>query len=164
MERLTLRDSEGKAHASKIGYFDMIEKLAKYEEAEEQGLLLWLPCKRGEIVYRVLGGGIYEGPVFVATKFDVEDYRYYEAGCLAFSREEAKKMCGEIKEIVKKEKTFEETKGLMEEGLKALNEDIKILQRNMKEIEDILTSASCLEDLKNTGFDIEKGLKHIGLF
>lgn len=33
---------------------DIIEKLAQYEELEEQGLLLRLPCKVGDIVYRII--------------------------------------------------------------------------------------------------------------
>lgn len=33
------------------GYCAM-EKLAAYEDADEQGLLLWLPCKVGDSVYR----------------------------------------------------------------------------------------------------------------
>lgn len=34
------------------GYCAM-EKLAAYEDAEEQGLLLWLPCKVGNVAYVV---------------------------------------------------------------------------------------------------------------
>lgn len=30
----------------------LAEKLKKYEDAEEQGRLLWLPCKVGDSVYR----------------------------------------------------------------------------------------------------------------
>ena len=33
---------------------DIIEKLAQYEELEEQSLLLRLPCKVGDIVYRII--------------------------------------------------------------------------------------------------------------
>ena len=51
MERLTVRSNDGKAHAVRIGYYDIIDKLADYEDAEEQGLLLRLPCKVGEEVY-----------------------------------------------------------------------------------------------------------------
>lgn len=32
---------------------DMIEKLAEYEDLEEQGLLLKLPCKVGDTVYQI---------------------------------------------------------------------------------------------------------------
>lgn len=38
-----------------------IEKLAAYEDAEEQGLLLRLPCKVGDIVYVI-------GPKYIACK------------------------------------------------------------------------------------------------
>ena len=34
----------------------LLEELGKYEDAEEQGLLLRLPCKVGDIIYRVNTG------------------------------------------------------------------------------------------------------------
>ena len=37
-----------------------IEKLAAYEDAEEQGLLLRLPCKVGDTVYHIAGRRILE--------------------------------------------------------------------------------------------------------
>lgn len=37
MERLTVRDSNGQAHATRVGYYDIIDKLASYEDAEENG-------------------------------------------------------------------------------------------------------------------------------
>lgn len=37
-------------------YRMILEKLADYEEAEEQGLLVRLPCKIGDTVYRVNAG------------------------------------------------------------------------------------------------------------
>ena len=42
---------EMSAHQSRLA----IAKLAAYEHAEEQGLLLWLPCKVGTDVYYILG-------------------------------------------------------------------------------------------------------------
>lgn len=51
MERLTVKDCDGQAHAKKVGYYDIIEKLAHYEELEEKRLLLKLPCKIGDDVY-----------------------------------------------------------------------------------------------------------------
>lgn len=57
MERLTRRDSDGQAYAT-IGYTkkygEAIDKLAEYEEAEEQGLLLRLPCKLGDIIDKII--------------------------------------------------------------------------------------------------------------
>lgn len=41
------------------GYCAM-EKLATYEDAEEQGLLLRLPCKVGDTVYHIVGRRILE--------------------------------------------------------------------------------------------------------
>lgn len=70
MERLTIRDNNGKAHmickqmCGDYGHecdgqidVDMcqryvaFDKLANYEDLEEQGLLLKLPCKVGDTVY-----------------------------------------------------------------------------------------------------------------
>lgn len=38
MERLTHRDKDGFAHANRVGYDDLIEKLCEYEQAEEDGI------------------------------------------------------------------------------------------------------------------------------
>ena len=63
MERLTARSFDGTVHATRVGYYDIIEKLASYEEAEEQGLLLRLPCKVGDTVYTKCAWGIESGVV-----------------------------------------------------------------------------------------------------
>lgn len=34
-------------------YKQIYDRLAEYEDAEEQGLLVWLPCKEGTWVYKV---------------------------------------------------------------------------------------------------------------
>lgn len=47
MDRLTFRSSDGQAHTTRVGFYDFVEKLADYEDLEEQGLLLKLPCKVG---------------------------------------------------------------------------------------------------------------------
>ena len=44
-------------------------KLADYEDAEENGLLMWLPCKVGDEVYRVVRRK-YGGCFVRATKLD----------------------------------------------------------------------------------------------
>jgi len=58
MERLTAKFKDGGAFilpsvVSKLSPMksEIIEKLADYEDAEEQGLLLRLPCKVGDTVY-----------------------------------------------------------------------------------------------------------------
>lgn len=40
------------------GGYCAIEKLAAYEDAEEQGLLLRLPCKVGSNIYRITDDGV----------------------------------------------------------------------------------------------------------
>ena len=57
MERLTKRNSDGTVGISALRYYNyddfqkMAQKLAEYEDLEEQGLLLRLPCKVGDTVY-----------------------------------------------------------------------------------------------------------------
>lgn len=48
-------------HTERLAYeseyvpiIDALNRLAEYEDAEEQGLLVWLPCKVGNMVYRVI--------------------------------------------------------------------------------------------------------------
>ena len=53
MERLTYRTTKGEAigNSSVADIGDILEKLAEYEDLEEQGLLLRLPCKVGDTVW-----------------------------------------------------------------------------------------------------------------
>lgn len=62
MKRLTTRTSmDGKAKlivadgtlSDKLIEQIAIQRLAEYEDAEEQGLLVWLPCKPGSKVYDI---------------------------------------------------------------------------------------------------------------
>lgn len=82
MERLTERFSNGQAAVYGCGnnckydykycnnhledcptINEIYEKLAAYEDAEEQGLLLRLPCKVGDTVYTACSWGIESGVV-----------------------------------------------------------------------------------------------------
>ena len=60
MERLTERDSYGDVYVKQHDYVTASEKLCEYEDLEEQGLLLKLPCKVGDTVYHVVQGRIVE--------------------------------------------------------------------------------------------------------
>lgn len=51
------------------------EKLAQYEDAEEQGLLLRLPCPIGTDVYYILGIPGKTPCVIESTKFDLMDIK-----------------------------------------------------------------------------------------
>ena len=55
MERLTRKskslDSYVLEDTSAVGCMNGVDKLGEYEDLEEQGLLLWLPCKVGTTVY-----------------------------------------------------------------------------------------------------------------
>jgi len=64
MERLTYRGENGKPYVRADGYYQhcrmnldiVAERLAAYEDAEEQGLLVRLPCKVGDTMYYLKGG------------------------------------------------------------------------------------------------------------
>lgn len=61
MERLTYRGKENKAYCD-YETRDIINKLAEYEDLEEQGLLLRLPCKVGDTVYEISRVEPYRNP------------------------------------------------------------------------------------------------------
>ena len=58
-ERLTKRNSDGSVGISALRYYNyddfqkMAKKLAHYEDLEEQGRLVVLPCKVGDTVYEI---------------------------------------------------------------------------------------------------------------
>ena len=53
MERLTERDSYGDVYVKQHDYVTASEKLCEYEDLEEQGLLVRLPCKVGDDIYAI---------------------------------------------------------------------------------------------------------------
>jgi hypothetical protein len=99
--------------------YDVMDALAEYEDLEEQGLLMRLPCKVGDTVYRVNAGA--KQPIITMTvseihflcykneravRFDTigkEDmgescYRLEDIGRIVFlTREEAEKKLEELK-------------------------------------------------------------------
>ena len=69
MERLTKRNADGSVGISELRYYNyddfqkIVKKLAEYEDLEEQGLLLKLPCKVGDTVYYIDDYEIYSDKV-----------------------------------------------------------------------------------------------------
>lgn len=52
MKRLTIRNGDGSvSQPTDLNWAEALEKLADYEDAEEQGRLVVLPCKVGDTVY-----------------------------------------------------------------------------------------------------------------
>ena len=47
---------------------EQLIKLAEYEDAEEQGLLIRLPCKVGDVIYRINKGARYPVIALVVTE------------------------------------------------------------------------------------------------
>ncbi len=86
MERLTGRSANGTAIYSKPSRApvkwqnnrrDVLCKLAEYEDLEEQGLLLRLPCKVGDTVYCIMTGLSYKNPSIFKMKFDYELMKHF---------------------------------------------------------------------------------------
>ena len=94
MERLTYRTIKGEAmgNSSVADIGDILEKLAYYEDLEEQGLLLRLPCKVGTKVYVIIriidygevGDEITYSYSIIERKFQI--YMMMEHAKLAFGK------------------------------------------------------------------------------
>ena len=62
MERLTERDSYGDVYVKQHDYVTASERLCEYEDLEEHGLLLRLPCKVGDTVWVITSPfNVFEG-------------------------------------------------------------------------------------------------------
>lgn len=84
MERLTKVSAVGehlprkplnlihKSDSSESNLTEILEKLGKYEDAEEQGLLLRLPCKVGDTIYEVS----YENRKYIIREHVVNQFVY----------------------------------------------------------------------------------------
>ena len=99
MERLTKRIGNFIAYSdfndnNSDGCYEMMDnclhKLAEYEDLEEQGLLLRLPCKAGDTVWYIDNDDDDYPLEFIITKIDVE-----ENGYLRYHARE-KDNCGKI--------------------------------------------------------------------
>ena len=60
---------------------EAMEKLARYEDLEEQGLLLKLPCKVGDTIYRIEDGYMYD---FKANTIEVRKENGKYIFCIAY--------------------------------------------------------------------------------
>lgn len=81
MERLTYENNNGciyfvidgeKVTINDVGILKVAQKLKEYEDLEEQGLLLRLPCKIGDTIYEVS----YENREFVIKEHIVKEFIY----------------------------------------------------------------------------------------
>ena len=74
MERLTRRTETGGIKYTRHNIYeeDIVERLAEYEDLEEQGLLLRLPCKIGDTIYEVS----YENREFLIKEHIVKEFIY----------------------------------------------------------------------------------------
>lgn len=94
------------------GNFKVAEKLATYEDLEEQGLLVRLPCKVGEKLWCIVNGKInelrvhhFDMPAFGTTDivfryadgFKLERFVGEIGKTVFFTREEAEKKLEEMK-------------------------------------------------------------------
>lgn len=72
MERLTYRTIKGEAmgNSSVADIGDILGKLAEYEDLEEQGLLLKLPCPIGTEVWTIMCGMTGKHPALFKQSFE----------------------------------------------------------------------------------------------
>lgn len=76
MQRMTKRKFDGTGPSIEGSTWEAFEKLAQYEDAEESGLLLRLPCKLGDTVYYIDGGKSYKAKAS-AFRFNESGIRVY---------------------------------------------------------------------------------------
>lgn len=101
MERLTERmenapDGESNVWVKNHDYIKASEKLAEYEDLEEQGLLVRLPCKVGTEVYYILGIPNKTPCAIDKCVFKLSDIDKI-GKTVFFTREEAEKKMEELK-------------------------------------------------------------------
>ena len=87
MKRLTYRTTKGEAmgDSSVADIGDVLEKLAEYEDLEEQGLLLRLPCKVGTTVYNTTWWDDVQEKVKVDGKIFYRTVRKHKVSKTTFS-------------------------------------------------------------------------------
>ena len=79
-------------------FVNVMKKLAEYEDAEEQGLLLRLPCKVGQTIYYILGIPTKTPCIIEETVFDLSDID--KIGKTFFlTKEEAEQALAKMKEV-----------------------------------------------------------------
>lgn len=107
MERLTKRDERCSSHFKlftvdeDVTLDDIVGKLAEYEDSEEKGLLLRLPCNVRDTVYCIVNGyirigcvegwGIYETKQIIMVRIDGLGRSCTWGKTVFLTREEAEK-------------------------------------------------------------------------
>ena len=110
MERLTKRyvDDFGQKAITACGetYFEgedgyvVVDRLASYEDLEEQGLLVRLPCKVGDMVYRVNAGA--KQPIIPMTVSEIHFLCYKNERAVRFDaigKEDMGESCYRLEDI-----------------------------------------------------------------
>ena len=139
MERLTKREISGITYNNSPGFMcscycdncskgtgdcdrlkAMVNRLAKFEDSEEQGLLVRLPCKVGDTVYRVNAGA--KQPIIPMTVSEIHFLCYKNERAVRFDaigKEDMEESCYRLEDIGRivfltrkeAEKKLEEMKG-----------------------------------------------------
>ena len=107
MERLTERmenapDGESNVWVKNHDYIKASEKLAEYEDLEEQGLLVRLPCKVGDTAYRVNAGA--KQPIIPMTVSEIHFLCYKNERAVRFDaigKEDMGESCYRLEDIGK---------------------------------------------------------------
>jgi len=105
MERLTERydvtpDGESDVWVKQHDYISAVRKLCDYEDLEEQGLLVRLPCKVGDTVYRVNAGA--KQPIIPMTVSEIHFLCYKNERAVRFDaigKEDMGESCYRLEDI-----------------------------------------------------------------
>ena len=95
MERLTEYHNGVAVIRDKALLKDAMRKLAGYEDLEEQGLLLKLPCKVGTQVWTVMCGMTGKNPTLFRQDFELSMIQYWNKAVF-LTKAEAEKALAEM--------------------------------------------------------------------
>ena len=97
MERLTYRTIKGEAmgNSSVADIGDILGKLAEYEDLDEQGLLLKLPCPIGTEVWTIMCGMTGKHPTLFKQSFEYSMIEHF-GKAVFLTKEEAQNKIEEM--------------------------------------------------------------------
>lgn len=79
MKRLTYREDDGKAFSNFLRTA-VVDKLADYEDAEQNGVLKMLPCRVGDTVYLISSDGKIREGICKSIQIDENDNMVFAEG------------------------------------------------------------------------------------
>lgn len=141
MGRLTERTGEGQAipkmNLRNNGHQRCMDRLAEYEDLEEQGLIVKLPCKIGDTIYKVPSNANYG--LNIVNRHEENNRVYRQEVCrieISSNGTFSLRTCNGLDGVVSV--SFGETWFLKEDEAEAKLKELEELNKHLKQEEQIL--------------------------